>query len=55
MRSTEVLEDIGQLDLLLTDKTGTLTKNNMLIKAIYCEKKIFGIEAEFEDSDDGIF
>ena len=43
VRNLEVLENMGQLDLLLTDKTGTLTSNNMKIKSIYCDKKIFPI------------
>lgn len=51
VKDTEVLENLGQLDLVLTDKTGTLTNNNMVIRSIYCDKKIFGIQQEDEDSD----
>ena len=51
LRNSETIENLGHLDLLLTDKTGTLTCNNMKIKNIYCDKKIFGIlpSEEFDD------
>ena len=52
VRNSEVIENLGQLDLLLTDKTGTLTSNNMRIKRIYCDKKIFGIDPSEVTFDD---
>ena len=44
VRNPNLIENLGEIDLLLTDKTGTLTSNNMRIKSIYCDNKIFGVE-----------
>ena len=34
MRNSQIPEEVGYLDFLFTDKTGTLTKNQMTLKKI---------------------
>jgi P-type E1-E2 ATPase len=33
VRNSDIVENLGQLAVLLTDKTGTLTENVMVLKA----------------------
>ena len=39
--NTEVIENLGQVDLCICDKTGTLTKNELTIKEFYTDNKLF--------------
>ena len=45
VRNSEVLENLGEINLLLTDKTGTLTKNQMILRNIYCDNRVWEMEA----------
>jgi len=40
--SSNLNEELGEIEYILTDKTGTLTGNKMELKGIVCGKKIFG-------------
>ena len=40
-RNSNIPEDLGRLQYLITDKTGTLTQNEMLLKKICTEQAIF--------------
>ena len=40
-RNSNIPEDLGRLSYLITDKTGTLTQNEMLLKKICTEFAIF--------------
>eukprot|EP01135_Chromosphaera_perkinsii_P002766 Nk52_evm134s226 gene=Nk52_evmTU134s226 len=44
--NTDIIEDMGQIDFVLTDKTGTLTDNVMVLKKCSINGKIFGGSAE---------
>lgn len=42
VRSTTIPEELGRISYLLTDKTGTLTQNEMIFKKIHCGTVAFG-------------
>lgn len=41
-RNSNIPEELGRIRILLTDKTGTLTKNEMFLKKIHLEYIEFG-------------
>lgn len=43
-RNSNIPEDLGRLSYLITDKTGTLTQNEMLLKKIATEQAMFDTE-----------
>ena len=43
-RNSNIPEDLGRLSYLITDKTGTLTKNEMVLKKIYSENSMFNVD-----------
>lgn len=47
-RNSQVIEDLGRVDFLLSDKTGTLTQNNMIFKMITTGVMQFS-EEDFEE------
>lgn len=42
VQNAVVLENLGQINTLLTDKTGTLTNNNLTLQSIYTDGRLFG-------------
>ena len=44
--NSEVLENLGQINLLLADKTGTLTRNQMILRTFYCDNRVWKIEED---------
>lgn len=40
--NTSVNENLGQIKYVFTDKTGTLTKNNMVFKHLICNGEMYG-------------
>eukprot|EP00299_Pterocystis_sp_00344_P019797 c9793_g1_i1.p1 GENE.c9793_g1_i1~~c9793_g1_i1.p1 ORF type:complete len:1099 (+),score=250.37 c9793_g1_i1:1-3297(+) len=49
--NTAISEDLGQIDVVLTDKTGTLTQNLMVFKKCQIGKELFG-DCLATDEDD---
>ena len=47
-RNSTIPEELGRISYIFSDKTGTLTKNEMVFKNIAMESEIFG-EENFED------
>ncbi len=43
VKKMQAVEALGQANIIAVDKTGTLTKNEMVIKALYAGKKIFTV------------
>lgn len=49
-RTTDLIEELGQVEFIFSDKTGTLTQNSMVLKKCYVNKKIYGIIKEEEEN-----
>lgn len=41
-RTTDLIEELGQVEFIFSDKTGTLTQNMMILKKVYINGKIYG-------------
>ena len=50
--NTSVNENLGQIKYVFTDKTGTLTKNNMVFKHLITGGKLYGSENKPKKTDD---
>ena len=50
-RNSNIPEDLGRLSFLITDKTGTLTQNEMLLKKVCTEVAIFEADDMNKDLD----
>lgn len=48
VRSTTIPEELGRINYLLTDKTGTLTQNDMVFRVLHLGTQAFGDDA-FDD------
>ena len=53
-RNSNIPEELGRISYVFSDKTGTLTKNEMVFKNIAMENEIFG-EEHFEDLKNILF
>lgn len=51
-RNSNIPEDLGRLSYLITDKTGTLTQNEMLLKKVCTEFAIFESDDPNRDFED---
>lgn len=47
-RTSELPDELGQVNYILSDKTGTLTKNNMILENISIEDQIYSKKELFE-------
>jgi magnesium-transporting ATPase (P-type) len=43
-RTSELIEELGQVKIIFSDKTGTLTKNNMILKKVCLKGEVFDME-----------
>ena len=48
--NTEVIENLGQVDCCICDKTGTLTTNLLTLKKIYVDGLTFDIKPMLSDA-----
>jgi len=48
-RTTDLIEELGQVEFIFSDKTGTLTQNCMVLKKCFVNKKIYGIIKEEDE------
>ncbi|MDY6984943.1 MAG: calcium-translocating P-type ATPase, PMCA-type [Candidatus Thermoplasmatota archaeon] len=44
VRKLKAVETLGSVDVICTDKTGTLTKNEMTVKKMYANSSVFEVE-----------
>jgi magnesium-transporting ATPase (P-type) len=53
VNTSTVNEELGEIEYILTDKTGTLTQNKMILKGLFIGDQIFGgsFQKEREDAD----
>ena len=42
--NTEIIENLGQVDLCICDKTGTLTQNLLTLRKIYTDNKTISVK-----------
>jgi magnesium-transporting ATPase (P-type) len=54
-RDTGLIEQLGQIDFLFSDKTGTLTLNQMQFKKCFISGKIYGAEKESNECTDAVY
>jgi sodium/potassium-transporting ATPase subunit alpha len=48
-KSLSTVETLGCINVLLSDKTGTLTMNQMTVSTIFCDGQVFSADAEQDD------
>ena len=46
--SASIIEELGQIDYIFSDKTGTLTRNVMEFKLMYVGNELYGNPADLE-------
>lgn len=51
--NTSVNENLGQIKYVFTDKTGTLTKNNMVFRHLICNGECFGNSENLKKEKEG--
>ena len=54
-RESGLIEQLGQIDFLFSDKTGTLTMNQMEFKKCFINGKVYGAEKESNECTDAPF
>jgi len=55
VKKLQAVEALGQASIIAVDKTGTLTKNEMLLAAVYVDGKRFEVQGEGYDPKGDIF
>ena len=54
-RESGLIEELGQIDFIFSDKTGTLTQNIMEFKKCFINGKVYGAETEFNECNNHKF
>jgi len=51
VRQLPVVESLGSVDVIVTDKTGTLTENQMTVKRLFFSGKVYEVTGEGTDTE----
>ena len=54
-RESGLIEELGQIDFIFSDKTGTLTQNIMEFKKCFINGKVYGAESELNECNNEKF
>ena len=54
-RESGLIEELGQIDFIFSDKTGTLTQNIMEFKKCFINGKVYGAETEYNECNNEKF
>ena len=54
-REIGLIEELGQVNFIFSDKTGTLTSNEMEFKKCFINGKVYGAEKESNNIEDGLY
>jgi P-type E1-E2 ATPase len=49
-RASDLIEELGQIDFVFSDKTGTLTQNKMIFKKCSVNGQVFGNPSNPEEA-----
>ena len=50
MINSEIIENLGQIDLCICDKTGTITENSLNLKRIYVDNLTFVLSSDSKNN-----
>ena len=54
IRNQDIVDNLAQINLLLTDKTGTLTQSKFEIVSLYSGGKIYGCQDKVNPDNNGL-
>lgn len=55
VKKLQAVEALGQAKIIAVDKTGTLTKNEMVLEKVYIDRKVFDIEGRGYEPNGRVF
>lgn len=53
IKNLQAVEGLGRTDVILIDKTGTLTRNEMVVSQVYADERMYTVSGHGYDAHDG--